>query len=192
MIKICILLNCSESTIDYFFKNKIVAKNLSEFLLKTISTKFWQIGVPTRDSFSSCLFKVCNLGRVEARYWKPKIVFSRSTNTSPVRTRWNIIIHTRILIHVMTFFSRNAYKRQILKFWFEYYSSRVITPNSAWYPSNSWIPSFFWVAKQGRVIRRNLIFTKIFHFFWNDHVSFNKYVWLCIFLSLSLCLSVVP
>ena len=69
-------------------------------------TKFWRIRVPTRDSFSSRVLKVCNLSRVEARYWKPKIVFSRSTNTSPVPTRSNIIVDTQILIRVMTFFSK--------------------------------------------------------------------------------------
>ena len=69
----------------------------------------------------------------------------------------------------MTFFSRNAslfvfvskfYQNtsQILKFQFEYYSSRVITPDSARYCTiNSRIPSFFRVAKPGRVIRRNLL-----------------------------------
>ena len=52
--------------------------------------KFWRIRVPTLDSFSSRVLKVCNLSRVEARYLKPKIVFSRSTITSPVRTCSNI------------------------------------------------------------------------------------------------------
>ena len=43
-------------------------------------------------------------------------------------------------------------KSRILKFRFKYYSSRVITPDSARYsyPSNSRIPSFFWVAKRGQ------------------------------------------
>ena len=47
------------------------------------------------------------------------------------------------------------------KFRFEYYSSREITPDSAWYlyPSNSRIPSFFRVAQRGRVIHRNLVMT---------------------------------
>ena len=51
--------------------------------------KFLRIGVPTQYSFSRRILKVCNLNlsRVQARYLKPKIVFSRSTNTSPVRTR---------------------------------------------------------------------------------------------------------
>ena len=47
-------------------------------------TKFRRIGVPTRDSFSRQILKASNPGRVEARYLKSKIVFSRSTNTSPV------------------------------------------------------------------------------------------------------------
>ena len=52
--------------------------------------KFWRIRVPTRDSFSSRNLKVCNLSQVEARYRKLKIVLSRSTNNSPVRTQSNI------------------------------------------------------------------------------------------------------
>ena len=65
----------------------------------------------------------------------------------------------------MTFFSQNASLfvfaskfYQNTKFWFEYNSSRVITPDSAryLYPNNSWILSFFRVAKRGRVIRPNL------------------------------------
>ena len=67
-------------------------------------TKFWQSGIPTRDSSSRRILKVCILGRVEARFWKPKIVISRSTITSPVWTRSNIIIHTRILIFVIIVF----------------------------------------------------------------------------------------
>ena len=52
-------------------------------------------------------------------------------------------------------------KCRILKFRFKYYSSRVITPDSAWYsyPNNSQLPSFFRVAKRGQVIRRNLMCT---------------------------------
>ena len=75
---------------------------------KLLFSKFRRIGVPTRDSFSRRILKACNLGRVEARYLKPKIVFSRSTNTSPVRNRSNTIVHTRILIRVLTIFSQNA------------------------------------------------------------------------------------
>ena len=50
-------------------------------------------------------------------------------------------------------------KSQFLNFQLEYYSSRVITPDSARYsyPSNSRIPSFFRVAKRGRVICQNLL-----------------------------------
>ena len=33
-----------------------------------VGSKFRRIGVPTQDSFSSRVLKVCNLGRVEARY----------------------------------------------------------------------------------------------------------------------------
>ena len=136
--------------------------------LRFPNSKFQWIGVPTRDSFSRRILKASNLGRVEARYLKPKIVFSQSTNTSPVQNGSNTIIHTQILIRVMTIFSPNASifvfawstncKSRILKSWFEYYSSQVLTPNSAryLYPSNSWIPSFFLVAKRGRVIRWNL------------------------------------
>ena len=127
-----------------------------QYCLFGLNTKFRRIGVPTRDSFSRRILKASNLGRVEARYLKPKIVFSRSTNTSPVRNRSNTIVHTQILIHVMTIFSC---KSQILKFWFKYYLSRVITHDSAQYsyPSNSRLLSFFRVAKRGWVIRRNLI-----------------------------------
>ena len=70
--------------------------------------KFWRIGVPIRDWFSSRVLKVCNPSRVEAWYWKLKFVSSQSTNTSLVQARSNTIVHTRILIRVMTFFSRNA------------------------------------------------------------------------------------
>ena len=135
-----------------------------------IYTKFRRIGVPTLDLFSSRILKVCNLSRGKAQYGKPKIVFSRSTNTSPVPTRSNIIVHTQILTCVMTFFSQNASlfcKSQILKFRFEYYSSRVIALDLAryLYPSYSQIPSFFRVAKRGWVIRRNLVPIKIFWIF---------------------------
>ena len=64
--------------------------------------KFRRIGVPTQDSFSRRILKTSNLGRVEAQYLKQKIVFSRSTNTSPVGNRSNTIFHTQILIRVMT------------------------------------------------------------------------------------------
>ena len=70
--------------------------------------KFRRIRVPTPDLFSSRVLKVCNPSRVKARYWKPKIVYCRNTNTSPVQTGSNIIVHTQILTSVMTFFSWNA------------------------------------------------------------------------------------
>ena len=73
-----------------------------------LHTKFRRIGVPTRYSFSRRILKVCNLGQVEARYWKPKIVFSRSTNTSLVRPCSNINVHAWLLIRVKTFFHQNA------------------------------------------------------------------------------------
>ena len=61
---------------------------ITNFILsRHLISKFRLIGVPTRDSFSSRVLKVCNLSRVEAQYLKTKIVFSRSTITSPVRTR---------------------------------------------------------------------------------------------------------
>ena len=72
------------------------------------ATKFRQIGVPNRDLFSRRILKACNLGRVEARYLKPEIVFSWSTNTSPVRNSLNTIVYTQILICVMTIFSQNV------------------------------------------------------------------------------------
>ena len=71
-------------------------------MVSSKQTKFRRIRVPTRDSFSRWILKVCKLGRGEAQYWKPKIVFSGSTNTSPVQTCLNIIVLTRILIHVKT------------------------------------------------------------------------------------------
>ena len=58
-------------------------------LNKSIDIKFWRIRVPTRDSFSRRILKASNLRRVEAWYLKPKIVFSRSTNTSPYRNLSN-------------------------------------------------------------------------------------------------------
>ena len=114
-------------------------------------SKFWRIGVPTRDWFSRRILKASNLGWVEARYLKPKILFRRSMNTSPVRNRSNTIVHTQILIRVMAIFSQNA---SIFVFAF-------ITPDSARYsyPNNSQIPSFFRVAKRGWVIRQNLNIT---------------------------------
>ena len=84
------------------------AEGAAHFRAQIIETKFWQIGVPTRVSFSSRVIKVCNLSQVEALYWNPKIVFSRSTITSPVRTRLNIIVRTQILNCEMTFFPQNA------------------------------------------------------------------------------------
>ena len=70
------------SCVSHFFP--VIVTSIHRVLFK-----FRQIGVLTRDSFSSWVLKVCNLGRVEARYWKPKIVFSQSTNTSPVWTHSN-------------------------------------------------------------------------------------------------------
>ena len=78
-------------------------------------SKFWQIRVPTRDLLSRRILKVCNLGRVEAWYSKPKIVFSRSTNTSPVRTHSNIIVHTQILIRVIPFFPKWEFIRVFIE-----------------------------------------------------------------------------
>ena len=79
-----------------------------DFTKRNILTKLRQIGIPTRDSFSRRILKACNIGWVEALYLKPKIVFSRSTNASPVRNRLNTIVHTRILIRVMTIFPQNV------------------------------------------------------------------------------------
>ena len=91
-------------------------------------------GVTTCDSFPRQILKVCVLGRVEAWYWKPNIVFRQTTNISPVRTCLIITCKSRIC-----------------KFWIEYYSSRVTTPNSTWYstPNITWIPSFFWNSEAG-------------------------------------------
>ena len=129
---------------------------LKNKIKSSLRGKFRRIGVPTRDLFLSRVLKVCNLGQVEAQYWKPKIMFSLSTNTSPVRTRSNIIVHTLGFSLILC----NC-KSQISKFGFKYYSSRVVTPDSVRYsnPSNSRIPSLFWVAKRNRVIRRNLVWT---------------------------------
>ena len=112
-----------------------------------MSGKYRRSGVPTRDSFSRWILKVYVLGRVEARYWKPKIVIRLSTNTSPVRTCSNITVH-----------NTNC-KSQICKFGIKYYSSRVITLDSTWYltPNNTRIPSYFWITKRGRVICQNLM-----------------------------------
>ena len=118
-----------------------------DFKVYSHVSKFWRSRVSTRDSFSRRILKVCNLGRVEAGYWKPKIVFIRSTNTSLVRNCSNIIVYTWILIHVMNFFSQNSTncKSRFLKFRLEYYSSQVLTPKSAKYstPINCRIPSYF-------------------------------------------------
>ena len=98
-------------------------------------------GVTTCDSFPRQILKVCVLGRVEAWYWKPNIVFRQTTNISPVRTCLIITCKSRIC-----------------KFWIEYYSSRVTTPNSTWYstPNITRIPSFFGIVKRGWVICQNL------------------------------------
>ena len=103
-------------------------------------------------------------------------MFSRSTNTSPVRTCSNIIVHPRILILVMTYShvhlqigqrqSTNC-KSWILKFRLEY-SSRVLNPKSAYYltPINCWIRVIFWIAKRSR---QNLIPTV-----WDSHCIWRK------------------
>ena len=100
--------------------------------------KFRRIRVPTQYSFSRQILKVCNLDRVEARYLCVHLQIGQSQCTNC--------------------------KSQILKFQFIYYSSQVITPDSAWYssPSNSRIPIFFRVAKWGRVIGRNLAGSLVF------------------------------
>ena len=110
---------------------------------KILQLKFRRSGVPTRDSFSRRILKVCVLGWVKARYWKPKFVFRFF---SPAGICSNITVHTQILIRVMTIFSQIT-------------SSRVITPDLAWYSTlnNTRIPSFFRIAQRGRVIRRNLL-----------------------------------
>ena len=45
----------------------------------------------TDSRFVLEILKASNLGQVEARYLKPKIVFSRNTNTSPVGNRSNTL-----------------------------------------------------------------------------------------------------
>ena len=56
-------------------------------------------------------------------------MISRSTNSSPVRTRSNIIVHTRILTCVMTFFSEmQVYLCLYLNFTKILIKIRVITP----------------------------------------------------------------
>ena len=46
---------------------------ITNFILsRHLISKFRLIGVPTRDSFSSRVLKVCNLSRVEAQYLKTK------------------------------------------------------------------------------------------------------------------------
>ena len=69
---------------------------------RAVETKFQRIVLPTQDSFSRQILKVCLLGRVEAQFLIQKIVISRSMIKSLVRTRLNIIVHTRILICIMT------------------------------------------------------------------------------------------
>ena len=60
---------------------------------RLLSSKYRRIGVPIRHSPSRRISKVCALSQVEARFWNPKIVFTRSTNTSPVQ-KWS---KTRII-----------------------------------------------------------------------------------------------
>ena len=53
-------------------------------LQKLLPTKFRRSRVPTQDSLLRLILKVSALSWVKARFWNRKIVFSRSTNTSPV------------------------------------------------------------------------------------------------------------
>ena len=73
--------------------------------------------------------------------------FFENTNIWINRTPWRATFEWKIL------------KLSNIQFWFKYYSSPVITPDSAryLYPNKSQILSFFRVAKRGWVIRRNLI-----------------------------------
>ena len=97
----------------------------------SIHIKYRRIGVPMRHSPSRRISKVCALSRVEAWFWNPKIVFTRSTDTSPVRKWSNTKVNTQILIRV---------RPNFLKF---------TTPN------NTRLSSFFRTARRGRVIRRS-------------------------------------
>ena len=79
--------------------------------MKEIGTIFWRSGVPTRDSLSRRILKVCALSWVEARFWNHKIVFTRSTNTSPVQKWSNTKVNTQILIRVMPNFVKADFWR---------------------------------------------------------------------------------
>ena len=46
---------------------KIFLENLYRKVSDHLESKFWRSGVPTRDSSSRRILKLCNLGRVEAK-----------------------------------------------------------------------------------------------------------------------------
>ena len=137
--------------------------------------KFLQIRVQNRDLFSSWVLKVFNLGRVEARYWKPKIVFRQI----PARFELAHLIGLRACIYKSAKVEAQIVKTRILKFRFKYYLSRVITLDSARYsyPSKSRIPSFFRVAKRGWVSHRNLAFRTQTSMYYLKNLSWPKSSW---------------
>ena len=73
--------------------------------------KFRRSGVPTQDSFSRRILKVCVLSRVEARFWNPKIVFIRSMNTSPV-PKW---LNTKVSTTRLSSFFRVAKRGRVIR-----------------------------------------------------------------------------
>ena len=61
-----------------------------------VKTKYRRIRVLIRHSPSRRISRVCALNQVEAQFWNPKIVFTPSANTSPVR-KW---LNTKLTINV--------------------------------------------------------------------------------------------
>ena len=112
--------------------NPLPSPSLSDFIYVGslwYLTKFRRSGVPTRDSFSRGILKVCVLGRVEARYSGQ----TRSTNCKSRICKFRIEYYSSpVITPALTWYS---------------------TPN------NTWIPSYSWITKRSRVICQNLYLT---------------------------------
>ena len=92
-------------------------------LLKICAKQLWWIGVPIRGSSSRPFPNHWNLSRVEAQYWKPKIMVTRIPISRLIQICLNTNMLPRILICVRNFFSQ----------------------------STDPFPSYFWITTTGRV-----------------------------------------
>ena len=100
-------------------------------------TKLWRIWVPIRGSSLTWLSMLWFLSRVEARYWKPLIVYTRFT------------IFSRTQVCPLTLISTCAYK-------ITYLYKHLFCSKCEFI---GWLSSYFWITIPSWVIRQSLNFT---------------------------------